>query len=97
MTEKDFGGFPNGVYRLFYDPCDTSSREGRANLARSGDHVFSIGAIGRDERGRVWFAPCNWISDVPCFDLGYLDHVELITTQAEEVESFAKSQVAGKE
>jgi len=29
---------------------------------------YSLAAVGSDSAGRRWFAPCNWVSGMPCFD-----------------------------
>lgn len=33
------------------------------------DGGFSLASVGGDAKGRLWFAPCNWISG-PSFDWG---------------------------
>jgi len=68
MTVKESERLKCGLYRFFYGP---------------GDKEFSVGAVGRDEAGRTWFAPTNWIAHIPCFDWNYLDRVELLATEDE--------------
>lgn len=48
------------------------------------DKSLSVGAVGRNGGGEVWFAITNWINPVPHYDWENVPRVELITTQEEE-------------
>lgn len=78
MTEQDFDGLLNGVYRLHYSVPGMSP---------------SVGAVGRYADGRAWFAPSNWSEGVPCFDLGRLERVELIATKEADAGLLAVAEV----
>ena len=65
MTTDEANVLEDGVYFLYWD--------------WEGDDR-SVGAIGRDRKGRPWFCPANWVSGI-CLDWGRIAKVELIEPQ----------------
>lgn len=41
----------------------------------------AVGAIGYDHTGRPWFAPCNWVAGIPCYEWRRIKEVKPITLQ----------------
>lgn len=39
---------------------------------------YSVAAVGRDNAGRLWLAPSNWINGIPWLDWSLVERVELI-------------------
>lgn len=44
------------------------------------DGGYSLAAVGRNEAGYAWYAPCNWIT-VPCTNWSKIDRAFPVLTQ----------------
>lgn len=63
----------NGCYRIYWRSV--------AGQKYPLPNQHSLAVIGRDKDGKPWFAPSNWIGDIPCYQWDMVERVEPVETR----------------